>query len=78
MVEKDKKRKNEMKRFKRAIRQLLLRLRFLQNLQYHQIDWDVNDTKRDRDGEIEELKDAIEILNEKQDEKYYDTTKEEK
>jgi len=54
-----------MKRFKRAIRQLLLRLRFLQNLQYHQVDWDVNDTKEDRDSEIEELKDAIDILSEK-------------
>jgi len=54
-----------MKRFKRAIRQLLLRLRFLQNLQYHQIDWDVNDTKENRDSEIRELKDAIGILNEK-------------
>jgi len=52
-----------MKRFKRAIRQLLLRLRFLQNLQYHQIDWDVNKTKEDRDDEIEELKDAIEVLD---------------
>jgi len=54
-----------MRRFKRAIRQLLLRLRFLQNLQYHQVDWNVNDTKEDRDSEIEELKDAIDILNEK-------------
>jgi len=52
-----------MRRFKRAIRQLLLRLRFLQNLQYHQINWDVNDTKEDRDSEIEELKDAIEMLS---------------
>jgi len=54
-----------MKRFKRAIRQLLLRLRFLQNLQYHQVDWDVNKTKENRDSEIEELKDAIGVLSEK-------------
>jgi len=54
-----------MRRFKRAIRQLLLRLRFLQNLQYHQVDWNVNNIKEDRDSEIEELKDAIDILNEK-------------
>jgi len=65
MVEKNTRGKNKMKRFKRAIRQLLLRLRFLQNLQYHQVDWDVNDTKEDRDSEIEELKDAIDVLNEK-------------
>ena len=57
-----------MKRFKRAIRQLLLRLRFLQNLQYHQIDWGVNDTKENRDSEIRELKDAIDVLSEKKEE----------
>jgi len=55
-----------MRRFKRAIRQLLLRLRFLQNLQYHQVDWNINDTKEDRDDEIEELKDAIDVLSEKE------------
>jgi len=50
-------------KFKRAIRHLLLRMRFLQNLQYHQVDWDKENVREERDSEINEIQDAINVLD---------------